>query len=95
MVKKDFKTLGNQAAEKFITQGTQEEQAAPVTQKEQPARKQKHPRINMAFYGDNLEYVELIARIEGVSVTQYINTLIEADRDSKKELIEKAKGIFK
>ena len=98
MAKKDFKTLGNQAAEKFMTPETHDTQEAPTTQatQEEPStRKHKYPRINMAFYGDNLEHAELMARIEGVSITKYINNLIEADRDSKKDLIEKAKQFFK
>jgi len=104
MAKKDFKTLGNQAAEKFMTpetHDTQEAQAAQEapttqpTQEEQSPRKHKYPRINMAFYGDNLEHAELMARIEGVSITKYINNLIEADKDNKKDLTEKAKQFFK
>ena len=46
-------------------------------------RKQKYPRINMAFYGDNLEYVREAAYASRVSVTEYINQLIVDDKNRK------------
>ena len=54
------------------TQSTQD------TQKTQ--RVQKHPRINMAFYGDNLDYVREEAWKKRMSVTEYVNELITKDR---------------
>ena len=46
-------------------------------------RKQKHPRINMAFYGDNLEYVREAAYQSRMSVTEYVNSLIVDDKNRK------------
>lgn len=68
-----------------ITHGTQD--AQPVqsahdthdTQKTQ--RAQKHPRINMAFYGDNLEFVREEAWRNKQSITEYVNSLIEQARN--------------
>ena len=46
-------------------------------------RRQKHPRINLAFYGENLEYVREAAFQERMSVTEYVNQLIVDDRNRK------------
>lgn len=47
-------------------------------------RSQKHPRINMAFYNDNLTYVQEAAWRARKSVTAYVNDLITADREKNK-----------
>lgn len=56
-------------------------------------RKQKHPRINMAFYGDNLEYVREAAYQKRVSVTEYINQLIVDDRNRKLAGLDDVAGL--
>lgn len=79
-------------------QDTQEVQQDTNTQQKHPTQGKKGkklPRINMAFSNDNLEYLQLISRIEGVSMTQYVNNLLEADRGAKADIIEKAKTILK
>ena len=53
-------------------------------------RKQKYPRINMAFYGDNLDYVREAAYENRISVTEYINQLIVDDKNRKRALTKKA-----
>ena len=63
------------------TQSTQSTQGTHDTHDTQ--RKQKYPRINMAFYGDNLEYVREAAYEKRVSVTEYINQLIVDDKNRK------------
>lgn len=60
------------------TQSTHDTQRAQHTHNTQ--RKQKHPRINMAFYGDNLEYLREAAYRNRISVTEYVNKLVEEDR---------------
>lgn len=57
---------------------THNTQDTPKTQ-----RAQKHPRINMAFYGDNLEFVREEAWRNKQSITEYVNGLIEQARDRK------------
>ena len=48
---------------------------------EQPkSEKKKHPRINMAFYDDNLDYVREAAYQNRMSITEYMNRLIREDR---------------
>jgi len=56
---------------------------------------QKLPRINMAFTRDNLEYLRIISRIEGASMTDYVNQLLEADRQDKRAVVEKARRILR
>lgn len=48
---------------------------------EQPKNeKGKLPSINLAFYGDNLDYVREAAYQSRMSITEYVNRLIEKDR---------------
>ncbi len=65
-------------------QQEQTEQKAPETQKAQKA-----PRINMAFSRDNLDYLHIMAGFEGVSVTEYVNRLVKADRETRRELLDR------
>lgn len=75
----------------YNTQNVQLKQKVPSTQ----GRKgQKLPRINMAFSEVNLEYLQLMSRIQGVSMTAYVNNLIESDREKNTAIIERAKEIL-
>jgi len=58
-------------------------------------KKQKFPRINMAFYNDNHKYLAHISRICGVSITQYVNDLVSQDRLKNREIIEKAREVMR
>ena len=80
------------AQETQITHDTPDTQRTHDTQGN---RKQKHPRINMAFYGKNLEYLELVSRIEGVSITQYVNDLISKDEEHNRERVQTIKSMLK
>ena len=65
-------------------------QDAPNTQGRKGA---KLPRINMAFSPQNLEYLRVMAGIHGMSITKYVNTLIERDREQNKETFDTAKKL--
>lgn len=66
------------------TSSTQVTQNTPITQyTHDTQRKQKHPRINMAFYDNNLEYVREAAYQARMSVTEYVNKLIKEDQQRK------------
>ena len=56
---------------------------------------QAHQRINMAFLPDNIEYLRRISRLEGVSQTDYVNTLIEKDMMSRGNIVNFTKSILK
>lgn len=108
MSKKSFKDI-NPALAFITTPEEQEAQEAPSTQEvqeaQQPPTTPKHPtqgkrgkrlpRINMAFSPENLEYLQLIARIEGLSITRYVNQLVEKDQEKRAQEVERAKTVLK
>jgi len=49
----------------------------------------------MAFTPSNLEYLQLIGRIDGVSMTEYVNQLIKTDQGARAATVELAGGILK
>lgn len=61
----------------------------PIVSGTQGRKGQKLPRINMAFSQDNLEYLQRISRIEGCSMTEYVNRLLQADQEKRADLLEK------
>ena len=100
-MKKSFRDIN--PALQFIsnTQEVQEVQEVHDTQEVQQVQRtqgkkgQKLPRINMAFQTANLEYLQLISRIEGKSITEYVNNLVEQDRQRSAVRLEEARSIFK
>lgn len=74
--------LAQEAQQNIQTRNTQHTHDTHDTQSQ--GRRQKHPRINMAFYGDNLEYVRERAYQKRVSVTEYINQLIVDDKNRRR-----------
>ena len=71
----------------------QEEQETYSTQNTQGRKGEKLPRINMAFSPQNLEYLRVMAGIRGISITKYVNALIERDREQNGETFEAAKKL--
>ncbi|MDE7244361.1 MAG: hypothetical protein K2O18_10370 [Oscillospiraceae bacterium] len=65
-------------------------QDTPSTQGRKGA---KLPRINMAFSPQNLEYLRIMSGIRGISITKYVNALIEQDREQNAETYEAAKRL--
>ena len=49
----------------------------------------------MAFQPDNMDYLQTISRIEGMSMTDYVNRLLQRDRIARAGILEKAKAILK
>lgn len=110
-MKKNFKNLNpalqfiNQPTpQEHEEQETQQEQTAPETHitheaplahSTQGKKGKKLQRINMAFSEANLEYLQLIGRIEGVSMTEYVNQLLQADSAARAATIEQAKTVLK
>lgn len=98
MAKKSFKDQDNPALAYIKAtheeQDVQEPQEIRTVQKTQGRKGQKLPRINMAFSQDNLEYLQIISSMEGISMTEYVNRLIAVDREERKDIIEKAKALL-
>lgn len=85
-----YNTLIGSAPSAQEEQEVHHAQDAPKTQ----GRKgEKLPRINMAFSPQNLEYLRIMAGIRGVSITKYVNALIERDRELNGETFEAAKKL--
>jgi len=97
MSKKSFTDLN--PAMQFISRthapSTHDTQEVQEVQRTQGKKGQKLPRINMAFQTSNLEYLQIISRIEGKSITAYVNNLVEQDRQKNSERMEAAKQILK
>jgi len=55
----------------------------------------KRQRINMAFEDENLGYLRVISRIEGVSITEYVNRLVAKDIKLRESTVNKAKQLLK
>ena len=88
-------TNAQQVQDTHDTQHTQEVQPAPYTQGTQGKKGQKHPRINMAFPADHLDYLQVISRLEGCSITEYVNRLVAADLITRGEEVERFKAMLK
>lgn len=67
-----------------------------LTSKNTQGRKgHKLPRINMGFYGDNLENARKISRFYGISITEYMNRLIYEDVEKNKDILEQLEKLEK
>lgn len=75
------------------------EQSAQVVQDAQEALKtqgkkgMKMPRINMAFSPSNIDFVRVMAAIKGQTMTQYVNALLDREREANGEAYEAAKKL--
>lgn len=74
MAKKDFRTGADKFISAFDTQPAQETQ--------QPQQPQKY-RVNLKLRPQYREYLELEAWKARKSITEYMNDLIEADKQKK------------
>lgn len=73
----------------------EKQKCTSLSQTTQGKKGMKLPRINMAFSPQNLEYLNLIGRIEGISATEYVNRLIDTDREARQGTIEEARKILR
>ena len=79
---------------------------AEVTQEAQPAQDEydarntqgkagmKAERINMAFSPANYEFMRVMAGLHKMTLTKYVNHLIEEERKRSAELYQKAKDLM-
>ena len=78
------------------TQEVQEEQQvydAQEAQATQGRKGVKMPRINMAFTPSHLDYLRVMAGIKGISITRYVNSLVEKDQKENGDTYEAAKKL--
>ena len=75
----------------------EEHQAQEVqeAQRKPRAHRQRQSRINMAFSDENIEYLRIISRVEDLSITSYINELLNKDRALRAQEVLKAKRVMR
>ena len=74
---------------------TPEEVAERAAQLKTQGRKGcKAVRINMAFTPDNHQFIKVMSRITGQSMTEFANYVIEQYRKEHPEIFEQAKDII-
>lgn len=105
MAKKDFASMNTgrvyeameQATNEKGRQGTAspEEQAARASSLRTQGRKGcKASRINMAYTPENYDFIRVMARIRGTTMTDFANFAIEQYRTEHKEIYDQAKAII-
>lgn len=105
MAKKDFTGMNTGRVYDAIEQGTSRKgQQGKVSPQEAAERANnlktqgrkgcKATRINMAFTPDNHEFIKIMAKISGQTMTEFTNLVIERYRTEHPEIFEQAKAII-
>ena len=103
--KKDFAGMNTgrvygaieQATSRKGQQGTaspQEAQERAAELRTQGRKGCKATRINMAFTTENHEFIKVMARLTGKTMTEFANLVVERYRNEHPELYEQAKAII-
>lgn len=103
--KKDFAGMNTgrvygaieQATSRKGQQGTaspQEAQERAAELRTQGRKGCKATRINMAFTPENHEFIKVMARLTGKTMTEFANLVVERYRTEHPELYEQAKSII-
>lgn len=88
-----YNTIMSSAQEAQRIQEVSPAPAASEVKSTQGRKGAKLPRINMAFSPESLEYLRVMAALRGVSVTRYVNDLVERDMAQNSEIYDRAKGL--
>ena len=95
MAKKNFTenpvTPFYKAVEADVTQEAQDEYNARNTQGKAGM---KAERINMAFSPANYEFLRTMAGLHRMTITKYVNHLIEEERKRSADIYQKAKDLM-
>ena len=102
---KNFDNVKSSRIYKNVEQSTstkgQQGKASPQEQAERAANLKtqgrkgcKATRINMAFTPDNHEFIKIMAKITGQTMTEFTNLVIERYRTEHPELYQEAKAII-
>jgi hypothetical protein len=99
MAKKDFTQVDNVIAQATVEQGKRkprkeytEQEAAEIAETMHTTGKKgvKLPRINLAFSPSNYEYIQIMSRVRGENLTQFINKIIAEHKEQHMDIYEKA-----
>jgi len=71
-----------------IAEATEAQEGAKIDTR----KTSKEGRINLALIPENLDYLRTMARVTGVSTTDFINKIVEQHMEANAELYEKAKA---
>ena len=105
MAKKDFSKIDTDSIYSAIEQATstkgQQGAASPQEQAERAAELRtqgrkgcKATRINMAFTPDNHEFIRVMAKASGKTMTEFCNLVITAYQKEHPELLEQARAFL-
>lgn len=70
---------------------TEEEKKQLIEEMKTAGRKGvKLPRINLAFSGSNYEYVQIMSRVCGMNLTEFVNKALREHKQDHHDLYERA-----
>ena len=99
MAKEDFSQMFEAIADSTADKKTRgprktynEQEAAEImeTMKTSGKKGVKMPRVNLAIKPSNYEYATTMSRVTGLSMTEFINSVIEDHKTQHAELYDKA-----
>lgn len=99
---KDYTNKLKNVSNKFFTEAQQvrdEHEVQEVRQAQQVQQTQgkkgfKMQRINMAFTPDNMDFIRIMAKIKGQTMTQFVNSILDQEREAKAEVFQEAKKLL-
>lgn len=101
---KSFKDKANGGSVYSSIIGVQEEHKAQevqtdFTERQEALRTQgkkgaKAQRFNMAFTPSNLDFIRVVSKIKGQTMTQFVNEIIDREREAQSETYQKAKSLI-
>ena len=99
MAQKNFTQVNNVIAAATVEQGKRKPRKEYTEQEAQEIAETMHttgkkgvklPRINLAFSPSNYQYIEVMSRVRGENLTQFVNKIIAEHREQHGDLYEKA-----
>ena len=104
MAKKDFTGMQTGRVYEELEAATSKSNQTDATEKEflirsaemrtQGRQGCKAPRINMAFTMNNYEFIRVMARATGRTMTQFVNLVITAYRNEHPDILEQARSFL-
>lgn len=84
MAKKDFTNINTAPVFNVIAAATEEPETTP-----------DKPRINLALHPEQYDYIKTMARLQGQTMTGFINTIIAQHAEGHADIYNKAKELIK
>lgn len=104
MAKKDFTGMQTGRVYEELEEATSGNRQTDATEKEflmrsaelrtQGRQGCKAPRINMAFTVDNYEFIRVMSKATGRTMTQFVNLVIAAYRKEHPDILAQARGFL-